>query len=229
MAKELLRFALIGKDITHSKSPDVYRSLLKSDIDYHFLDYASEAEIPPLPDLLNIYPRISITAPYKNYVFKQVDETIGLAGDLQAVNAIKLSDGKVSGTITDEPAFRDIFREQYSAITKAFILGDGAMSRMSQKVLEDQNISFVVASRRLGNLGLLSSLMAKESGELLVINACSRQYRINFKSAKSLKIWDLNYGVPENKSFADENAHQYQDGLELLIRQAQYALRFWNL
>ena len=229
MAKNFLRFALIGKDITHSKSPDVYRSLLKSDIDYHFLDYASETDIPSLAELLKFYPRISVTAPYKNYVFNHVDETTGFAGDLQAVNAIKLSNGKVLGTITDEPAFRDIFREEYSAITKVFILGDGAMSRLSQKVLEDHNIPFVVASRRLGNLSLLSSLMAEDAGELLIINACSRQYRIDFKSAKSLKIWDLNYGVPENKAFADKNAHQYQDGSELLIRQAQYALRFWNL
>lgn len=225
----LKSFALIGKDIQHSRSPQVYRELLKEEIDYRLLDYSEPGEIPPLGRLLLKHKRVSVTAPYKNFVFDKCDEVEGLAKNLEAVNAIKLEKEKVVGTNTDALAFQDIFTETFkNRVSEAVILGDGSMSRLAQTVFRKEGVPFNVLSRKLGNLSLLDQAL-KGSQVPLVVNTCLRSYTIEFSFPKPLEIWDMNYLMPANKIFSDQNGHNYTDGEELLTRQARYALSFWNL
>lgn len=226
-------FALIGRSIQHSKSPDMYRKLLDEEVDYTLLDYPSEEAIEPLAELAQRYKRVSITAPYKNAVYRGCDSVDEAASSLSAVNAIKLSNGRVLGTNTDILAFKDIFLERYKSVCdRAIILGDGAMSRLAVEVFKQNNFPCQVLSRRLGNLERLTQILESlgaGSEKALLINACSRSYNFDFSSPKSLKIWDMNYAMPEHESFAKEGFHEYHDGSDLLFRQAQYALSFWNL
>ncbi|MCO4754979.1 MAG: hypothetical protein KC478_10900, partial [Bacteriovoracaceae bacterium] len=89
-------------------------------------------------------------------------------------------------------------------------------------------ISFDVLSRKLKNLGEIDEHINKVNGSALIINSCAREYQMSFNSTKSLEIWDLNYSMDNHKLFAQERGITYTDGHDLLIRQAQYALSFWN-
>ncbi len=228
MGIEKEKYALIGKNIQHSRSPEMYEKLLGHKVDYTFLDYENERDVERLDVLLRKFGRISITAPYKNHVFKNCNQVSDHAKELEAVNAIKLKDGLVMGTNTDALAFEEIYNEDYLGYYP-IILGDGAMSRLAQNFFKIGGINYLVLSRKKRNLDKINQYL-KESSEknIVLINACGRSYKFNYQSSKSLKVWDLNYSMPEQKDYVLAQGHDYTDGQELLIRQAQYALSFWN-
>jgi len=66
------KFALVGKDISHSRSPEMYRKLISSDVKYDLLDYQSDLDIPTAVELLSKYDGINITSPYKKNFLNQV-------------------------------------------------------------------------------------------------------------------------------------------------------------
>ena len=228
MKNQKNKYALIGKNIQHSKSPEMYKKLLGHEVDYTFLDYESEKKIPPLNELLEKYCRISVTAPYKNYVFRHCDILSEQAQALEAVNAIKLKNAEVIGTNTDALAFEEIFSSKYLG-TYPIILGDGAMSRLAQQYFKKTGVEHIVLSRKRKNLEQIDQYLHELSDRsLLIINACGRSYNFDFKSHKPLKVWDLNYSMPEQQNYVLKSGHEYTDGEDLLIRQAEYALSFWN-
>ncbi len=94
------RFALIGKDISHSRSPEMYRKLISQDIMYDLLDYCNESEIPSAAKLLNQYDGINITSPYKKHFIAQV-ELSAIAKEIGAINCLKMREGRLFGENTD--------------------------------------------------------------------------------------------------------------------------------
>jgi shikimate dehydrogenase len=217
--------ALIGKGISHSKSAEIYKDLLGVAVDYTLLDYENEALIPPLKDLLIKYPRISITAPYKNDVFRKIDLFVNNILELDFVNAIRFKDGKVLGTNTDILAFDKIFKESYSHFDKVYILGDGSMSQMAQKYFDKEDVSYQVFSRKQNTLSLLS---ATEFSKVLIINCCSREYTFCHNIESSSVFWDMNYNMEKHKEYFNQINANYIDGYSLLKQQAIFALSFWN-
>lgn len=225
----LKKFALLGKNIGHSRSPQVYEALLGEKVCYELLDFPDPSLIPDLKSLVLEHKRVSVTAPYKEYVFERCETASALAKKLRAVNAIKISKGQIEGTNTDALAFESLYKEQFEKrVPTALVLGDGAMSRLAVSVFEAHSLPYKVLSRKIGNLNSLEEEADKSKRDLLIVNTCSREYSLNFKSHNSLILWDMNYSMPKHKEFADRNAHEYHDGEELLIRQARYALSFWN-
>ncbi|MCO4754682.1 MAG: hypothetical protein KC478_09365, partial [Bacteriovoracaceae bacterium] len=180
----MTRYALIGKNIQHSKSPEVYKQILGHEVDYTFLDYSCDSEIPPLKDLLGEYERISITSPYKQYIVENADRASSEATELQAANAIKLEGASVVATNTDAQAFADIYSQTWPGF-HPIILGDGAMSRLAQNYFRSNKISFDVLSRKLKNLGEIDEHINKVNGSALIINSCAREYQMSFNSTKS--------------------------------------------
>ncbi|MEX0798541.1 MAG: hypothetical protein WEB87_03205 [Bacteriovoracaceae bacterium] len=221
---------MIGENIQHSLSPSIYAELLGDKVDYTLLDYEHFADIPPLKELLGPFDGVSVTAPYKKFVFKKVDRSEEAASRLQAVNAVKLENGFIWGANTDAKAFNEIFKEKFfEKNMTVLILGDGAMSKVAKTFLETEEIDHKVLSRKLGNLQNLEGYLNQAKKAPLIINACSREFTLDFASSKQLKIWDFNYDLPKHSSFCHAHNHHYFDGKELLFRQARYALRFWNL
>ncbi len=55
------KLALIGKSIQHSRSPDIYKKLIGTLIQYDLLDYQHPNEIPSVDTLFKEYIGISIT------------------------------------------------------------------------------------------------------------------------------------------------------------------------
>lgn len=220
------KFALIGKNISHSKSKEVYERILDEEVDYTLLDYPEPSKIPALKDLLELYPRISITAPYKNVVFKNIDVFENNFLSLESVNAIKLNDGKVIGTNTDISAFIKIYetlREKYPG--DVILLGDGNMAKMIMLYFDSHKIKYHNLSRRQGTLDLFAQ---DYNGEKLIINACAREYVFNASISQDALLWDMNYNQKVQQEICIDKKMNYLDGYSLLLEQAKFALSFWN-
>ena len=218
--------ALIGKDISHSRSEEVYKNLLEEKINYQLLDYQNSDSIPTLYNLLKEIPRISITAPYKNYIFKNIDLFPNNDLGLESVNAIKLVDEKVIGINTDILAFQKIFNELDSLFKKSVtILGDGNMAQMIAKYFTQQSIEYNILSRKNGKLDSFEQHYEKEK---LIINCCSRNYQFRHKLESGSYFWNMNYSQPDIENHIASTKSKYLDGYSLLIEQAKFALSFWN-
>lgn len=221
------KFALVGKNIQHSQSPNLYKNLLNNSLlDYSLCDYAEESNIQNLYQLLQVYSYISITAPYKKYFYQNCDVIEIENPNIKSVNAIKLLKNKVVGTNTDYLASKKILNNYITdGIRKFRILGDGAMSDVIVSILEEFNQSFDVYSRKKKNL---QAFELNDSNTLL-INTCSRDYFLELCPSVLISVWDLNYNTSYAENLKQNKLIQYQDGLELLTLQAKYALSFWNL
>ena len=69
----MYKFALVGKDISHSLSQSIYERLLQQAIDYTLLDYEKSEDIPTLSYIFNNGLKgLSITSPYKSYFYNDV-------------------------------------------------------------------------------------------------------------------------------------------------------------
>lgn len=215
---------LIGRNIQHSKSKDVYELILKEEVDYHLFDYNSQAEIPSFTSILNKVPSISITAPYKKYAFEQIDKYVG-DFNLNTVNAIKIKNSIVYGTNTDAIAFLKIFNKLFNKFDNVYILGDGAMSDMICALLKD-SVNLQVLSRK--NKKISNSQYYSLTDKVLLINTCSRSFNFTFNLKNNYYFWDMNYEMPEHRSHFLKMNVAYLDGYSLLIEQAKFALSFWN-
>jgi shikimate dehydrogenase len=226
------RYALVGKNISHSRSPEIYYSAFKEKIGYDLLDYHRPEEIPKAVDLFEIYSGINITSPYKKHFLKEVVLTKN-AQTLGSINCLKKEDDKIIGENTDFLAIVDILNDlflKYPAL-EIVILGDGVMSEVVQAALLKLTKTFVVLSRKNKNLFEHSSLITlfKNHSTPLIINTCARQFVFRGDLPPDSIFWDFNYDFLQHSDFLTQKNHRYLDGLDLLLRQASYAQLFWSL
>lgn len=224
----MIKLALIGKNIRHSKSQEIYESLLEKKIDYTLLDYEELSIIPKLASLLQNFHGISITSPYKKSFSDQVHIS---ESPFKSVNTLKMNGSKIYATNTDYLACEEILKDFIlkRKITEIHILGDGSMSEIVQKILESYNFSYHIYSRKIGNLEDIKLDNKARKNPQLVINTCAREYTFNHNLSQNTIFWDMNYALEKHiKHFASLNV-EYIDGVQLLRLQAKYALSFWNL
>lgn len=215
--------ALIGKNISHSKSPYVYKEVLKINCEYDLLDYVSEKEIPPLIKLLQKYNGISITAPYKRFIYQKCDLLDLSAERSMSVNCIKLEDDKVKGTNTDYLALEKILKDVESH--NICILGNGAMATTVRLILDERNIKYE-SFYRSKDINLNNLDYRKFN---FIINTCSREFEFNAQVENNSTFYDLNYSHSVNRNSVLKHKANYKDGFELLVEQARQALEFWAL
>ena len=225
----MINLALLGKDIQKSRSKEMYENLLKKEVNYQLLDFSEENEIPSLNEIFSSASGLSITAPYKNLFIDDVNIEAEVKS-IRAINCIKKVGGDFYGTNTDYLACLEILNSFFKKNIKFFILGDGAMSRVLQHILRNNNEDFEVKSRRLGNLKDNKFSFEAIKKKYILINCCHRDYDFDGTvDASLIKFWDLNYSIDEGKHKSVINSTKYVDGIELLFLQAKYALEFWGI
>ena len=227
------KLALIGREISHSKSPDLYRKFLSNDIQYDLLDYQVPSLIPSVKELFDIYEGINITSPYKQHFLKNVSLSPASL-KTNAINCLGKKGGLIVGENTDYLAIVDILKSwvlKYNSI-QVLILGDGVMSKVTELVLQELQIPYKIASRKItkdfSQLNCLSYFDDKKLSQKLIINTCSRSFVFEGALAKDIIFWDFNYNFPVHKMSLPFKCLEYVDGLNLLEQQAQHAIRFWS-
>ncbi len=213
----MIKLALIGKNISHSRSPEIYQKLLKKDHRYTLLDYVTEEQIPKAVDLLKEFSGISITSPYKTHFLNQVE----LSSEVQilgAINCLYKEGDQIFGANTDYDAIKKLLPEQYT--NRVALLGTGAMSKLFQILFGEKKIAFDLYGRKThGDLNLLDY-----KSYSLVINCCSREFDFTGELTTKNLFWDMNYSLKHSGRIPN-----YLDGSELLEFQARYALEYWKL
>ncbi|WP_417337129.1 shikimate dehydrogenase family protein [Halobacteriovorax marinus] len=220
----MLKLALIGKGISHSKSQEMYEKILGRNIKYSLLDYEAAEKIPKLQSLFESIEGLSITSPYKEHFIKEVtlNKEVELLG---AINCIARRGDKYFGTNTDYLAVESLIKKNFLK-KNIVILGDGVMARVTIAVLKKLDIKFRQFSRKLdGDLNHISL----EDENLLVINTCSRCFHFNNQLSDDAVFWDYNYSFPAHIEYFKGKRYEYIDGLEMLELQAKFALEFWNI
>ena len=226
----VIKLALIGKDINHSRSPGIYHSLFHGRVEYSLIDIAKEEDLPSFKDLVEYYRGINITSPYKKSYLNHID-TDHFVRSIGVINCIVFCPlGQVKGTNTDYFAIRDIFyriRKKYM-IKDVFILGDGTMSEVTQFFFNNHNISYGLLSRKRGDD--ITTMDFLPHSNALIINTCSRSFRFLGKLGENSIFWDYNYLFEPNRLYFEQNGQGkcYLDGLDLLYSQAYYATLFWD-
>lgn len=226
----MIKLALIGRDISHSQSPKLYRRLLAEDIDYSLLDYPQEADIPSLHHLMAKFHGISITSPYKKYFLGQVelDEAAQKTG---AINCLYQDQGIVRGTNTDFLALRVILNRQRKeyGIDEWVLFGDGVMTKVVGIIAQEMGMPYKILNRQnTGDLGRLDLTQTQFHHRIGVINCCSRSMLFEGKLPDETFFFDLNYGLLHPFLFT-EHSYSFEDGHELLKLQGIFASQCWKL
>jgi shikimate dehydrogenase len=226
----MLNFALVGKNISHSKSPEVYKKLISLEHTYTLLDFNDEKIIPSTAELFKKYNGINITSPYKKHFLPEVQLT-EIAKSLEAINCLKIENGTVIGTNTDYFAIKEIlekFIERYKKV-EFIVLGDGVMSKVACSALSNLNLNYKILSRKLIkdfiNLNLLDYLNQEK---MIVLNTCSRDFVYSGEIHQDIIFWDFNYNFDLHKQTLGSKC-DYVDGYEMLFLQAKYAVEFWSI
>lgn len=231
----MIKLALIGRDIQHSKSPEIYRKLLQKDIHYDLLDYPHSDLIPSALDLFKTYQGISITSPYKKHFVDQVNLS-SQAKEIGAINCIRKDSNGLSGENTDFLAIIDTLERLIfeNGSLNVIVLGDGVMAKTLCCALKLKNVDFKLFSRRIDNdlnRLSLSQVFQTFSNPLqkIVINTCSREFIFNGELKKDIIFWDFNYNFLPHIQSIPQQAQLYFDGLMMLELQAIHALAFWSI
>jgi shikimate dehydrogenase len=229
------KLALIGKNIQHSRSPDIYKKLVGPLIQYDLLDYQFTNEIPTAESLFKDYIGISITSPYKKHFLSQVHLS-KMAQKLGAINCLVKRGEEILGENTDYLAIVEIlsrYKNNYGNLA-VIILGDGVMSEVTQIALSELNIDHKVYSRKshpdLVGLNLQECFDRdfKFSGKPIIINTCAREFIYRGICPQNALFWDYNYEFAPHQEEIPKRVESYVDGMEMLTIQAQLALVFWS-
>lgn len=229
---KMRKLALLGKNIQHSKSPEIYKDLISPDIQYDLLDYKNESDIPTVEELMHLYEGINITSPYKKVFLNDVILNHN-AEKIGAINCLKRSGDKIYAENTDYMAIIDIldsFKKSEGNLTVA-ILGDGVMSKVTQVALTELSIPWEFFSRKktsgFAQLNL-EKIYKEKKQTLLTINTCAREFVFSGKLPKESIFWDYNYFFEAHSSTIPSKVRLYHDGLSMLLKQAEYAVVFWS-
>jgi len=229
----MTKLGLLGRNISHSKSQEVYQKLLSREIDYTLFDFNTEDEIPSLQSFFRNVEGLSITAPYKRHFLDHVEINTEIK-KLDAINCIRKTDTGYEATNTDYLALEEILKGYLKENEKlnVLLLGDGAMAKVLTVLFSKLNIDYKQFSRKLTSDFQKIELTKKHFNnpvKVIVMNACSRNYLFNGEIDSDIEFYDLNYSSIEQENFFINRENKYIDGIELLEGQARHALKFWDI
>jgi len=243
------KFGLIGSTVSHSFSKvyfdeKFFREGLR---DYRYDLYALDS-IDGLKKLLEENPELvglNVTIPYKEQVFKFLNEVDNDAKKIGAVNVIQIKDGKLKGYNTDRDAFMETLQKWFpnEKGSRALVLGTGGSSKAVQQALTRLNIPFDTVSREESK-GTYTYETLKTKSEVLananlVINTTPLGMSPNTNGHPPIDfeeltpkhyVYDLIYN-PARTLFlqkAEMRGAHIKNGLEMLHVQAEKAWAIWN-
>jgi|SRR5690606_19169450 len=226
----MIRLALLGKNISHSLSPDLYREIYgRENLQYQLFDCRESTDIPSLENMFLGIDGLSITAPYKEHFLNEVIINDPTVEKLRAINCIGKKANTFLATNTDLSAMRRLLPPLLSGRTLV-VLGSGAMTRVVSAVASEMGATLVQWSRRNTPAEFRSMpLESISDGNVLVVNCCAREYVFSHKLPENALFWDMNYRHQAHQESFQTISSQYIDGLNLLKGQAEDAAAFWSI
>ena len=247
------KYGLVGYPLKHSFSQRFFTGKFdKEKIDAEYLNFEIE-EIGLFPDIIRANPSLrglNVTIPYKEQVIRYLDELDEEAGDIGAVNVIKIiREGdtvKLKGYNSDIIGFRNSIAPLIDAAKhhrKALVLGTGGASKAVVKGLLGLGLEtrYVSRSARIGAF-VYKDLF--DNTEILkeytvIINSSPVGTFPNVDHAPEIPysqltdrhlLYDLVYNPAETKflRLGREHGATIKNGEEMLHLQAVAAWAIWN-
>ncbi|MCQ2386926.1 MAG: AAA family ATPase [Clostridia bacterium] len=218
-------FALIGKNIGYSLSPEIHDNFgLKN---YKLLDL-NKSEFISFIKKRN-FKGLNITTPYKEEVIKYLDEIDNLSKEIGAVNTVYLKNKKLIGTNTDAYGFIKLLEYNDISVKRKSItvLGSGGASKAVIYALKKTGAKRINIVSRSGKINYENVYSLCKNTQIL-INATPVKDKplVNLENFKKLKaVIDLNYS-PLNTPFilqAKKLKIKNANGLYMLVAQAEMA------
>ena len=230
-----MKFALIGHPVEHSFSAQYLNSRFKSEgIDAHY-------ELIDLPDISEFqtliksgkYNGFNVTIPHKRAIIPYLDSLSPEATAIGAVNVIQITNNKLIGHNTDIIGFHETLTPLLKPYhTHAVILGTGGASQAVQYVLHQLNIPFRLITHNELDTNTITQLAP------IIINTTPLGMYPNTNTAPNIDytqltdkhlIYDLVYNPTETRflQLAKQQGATTQNGLAMLHRQADAALKIW--
>ncbi len=228
----MIKLGLLGANISHSRSKEMYESLIGDKVDYKLIDIPLGEDVP---DIKNYFGDmglmgLSITYPYKKYFLEKVTIENDLIKSLAAINCIEKRGDDFFATNTDYLAALHLLTHNYLGMYSHFILlGSGNMAQVFETAFKKLKVDFVSFNRRKdGDLNKLDYQSIIKSKKTLIINTCSRQFEFSPRERIDCGFWDMNYSFEPHQKL-EQNGLVYHEGLDLLLEQAKFALKFWKM
>jgi len=242
------RYGLIGYPLSHSFSKkffsDKFESEGLSNVSYENFAIPSIAEFPHLLENPCIYG-LNVTIPYKEQVTSFLDWKDEVVEKTGACNCIRIDQGKLRGFNTDVAGFEQSLKKNLQPHhKKALVLGTGGAAKAISYVLKQLSIEYLVFSRsKPANLtGALSyeelsaDLLASH---LLIINTTPLGMYPNVDDCPPIDyekltpdhyLFDVIYNPGKTRFLqrGEEKGAIIQNGLEMLIIQAEESWRIWT-
>lgn len=238
---------LIGKKLSHSFSPAYFSGKFRDNRleDISYCNY----EINHIDELIDVINRFdlngfNVTIPFKEDVFSLCDWLSPEAREIGAVNCVVVEKSestiKLKGYNTDCPAFLDTLKKyDLSQGQKALILGTGGSAKAVSHALKTSGIIPVHVSRRKtkNTFQYRDDLPIEECK--IIVNCTPLGMYPNVNDSPNIPfhkltsdhiVYDLIYN-PEKTSFlqkAEEKGCILQNGMEMLITQAELSWSIWK-
>ena len=157
-----LHFALIGGDVSYSRSPDIFRAIFEQLGCEGCFDLC-----PTTPENLEAEIRrlvkcgvtgVSVTLPYKEKIIRHLDSVDDLARTVGAVNSFAVREGQLCGYNTDCHGAAFALRNAgFEGCRQAVIIGSGGAARaLVQTLVADFGVlQFVLYGRNAASLANL--------------------------------------------------------------------------
>ena len=238
-------YGLIGFPLTHSFSASYFADKFAkeniADCVYENFPIENIEELPGLIRDKN-FSGFNITIPYKEAVIEYLDDIDPTAEAVDAVNCVKIIDGKLKGHNTDVYGFRESLKSFIGdQKMKALILGTGGSSKAVAYALKELGVPYYFVSRRKKAEWLSYGDVTEEiiQQHHLIINTTplgmfpdpDRSAAIPYSALTPAHyLYDLIYNPTETQFLAQgrQNGAKTQNGLEMLHLQAEKNWEIWN-
>src|SRR5690606_5441019 len=144
-------FGLLGTELSHSFSQKYFEEkFIKAGLNHCFYRKYELAGLHLLTPLIRSeqgLEGLNVTHPYKETIIEHLDELSDEAGEVGAVNCIKIKNGKTTGYNTDVYGFRQSIKPFLDRNhEKALILGTGGAAKAVAFVLTGLGLDILYAT-----------------------------------------------------------------------------------
>ena len=234
-------FGLVGKNLSHSFSSQYFsEKFYRENItNCQYLNF----EIDDISNIKKLFSEndisgLNITVPYKTSIIPYLDVISNESKEINAVNTVKIINGKSYGFNTDVIGFRKSISPILNNRKTALVLGNGGSSKSVQYVLKNLDIRFKVVSRKtkLDYQNVDKEIMDTTD---VIINCTPLGMYPEIESYPKIPyeflnwkhlLFDLVYNPKQSKflTFGLAKNCIVKNGLEMLHIQAEESWYIWN-
>lgn len=229
-----MRYALIGKKLSHSFSKDIHSFF---GVSYDYVELAEEEIADFVKE--NRYDGFNVTVPYKEILYKTVDSLDETAFSVGSVNTVIYKDGKTVGYNTDLGGMRYMLKKIGCSVEgkTVLVLGSGGTSKTAQALCRADGAKAVFVCSRTGDINYNNVYDRAEQAEVLINctpvgmypDLCKKVVEISrFGNLKY--VADCIYNPLKTELVSDAEAMNIAvtNGLSMLVAQAVYAEEIWQ-